>query len=101
MSAARVLATWNSNRNCYVLHFTGLEQDGFGAERRFGCFVAEATTSGDGKPSLLGYTLYYNLYTGFWGKGMQIENLLVREGYRGQGIGQALLVALAKVTITD
>ena len=83
------------------MHFTGLEQDGFGAERLFGCFVAEATDSAEGKPSLLGYTLYYNFYSGLWGKGMEIQNLLVREGYRGRGIGQALLTALAKVTVTD
>ena len=81
-----------------MLHFTGLEQDGFGAERLFHCFVAEATDSGEGKPSLLGYILYYHFYSGWWGKGMVLQNFLVREGYRGRGIGRALLTALAKVT---
>jgi GNAT superfamily N-acetyltransferase len=67
-----------------------LLRDGFGDNPRFQALVAEW----DGKPAA--YALYYFTYSTWTGRsGMFLEDLFVREQFRGKGIGKALLQRVA------
>jgi diamine N-acetyltransferase len=60
----------------------------------FHCFVAETNDK-----QIIGYATWFFTYYTWSGKGMYMDDLYVRPGYRGQGIGTRLLnsvVALAK-----
>ena len=50
----------------------------------------------DGKPA--GYAFFFDYYSTFEGRaGMFLEDLYVREQYRGKGIGKALLAEVATI----
>jgi GNAT superfamily N-acetyltransferase len=69
-------------------------RDGFGERRRFECLLAEV----DGAPA--GFALYFEDYSTFEGRpGIFVEDLYVAEGARGLGIGQRLLVHLARIAV--
>jgi len=61
--------------------------DGFGDNPLFGVIVAEDENK------IVGMSLYYFRYSTWKGKRLYLEDLIVREAYRGQGIGKALLEA--------
>ncbi len=47
---------------------------------------------------LIGFALFFKNYSTFLTKpGLYLEDLFVQEGYRGQGIGKALLKAVAQI----
>ena len=54
---------------------------------------------GDLESYLVGYALHHNSYSSLNGRCMYLQNLYVTEPLRGQGIGQLLLQAVAKVTV--
>jgi GNAT superfamily N-acetyltransferase len=64
-----------------------MELDGFGPNPVFGFIVAE--TAG----KIVGISLYYYRYSTWKGKRLYLEDLIVTEAYRGQGMGEALLKA--------
>jgi GNAT superfamily N-acetyltransferase len=69
-----------------------LLRDGFGEHCKFRALVAEW----DGQPA--GYALFFDYYSTFEGRaGLFLEDLYVRDRYRGQGIGKALLARVAAV----
>ncbi|MBV9087346.1 MAG: GNAT family N-acetyltransferase [Acidobacteriaceae bacterium] len=72
-----------------------LSRDGFGSEKRFGCLMAEW----QGKPA--GYAIYFNFYSSFQGPGMFLEDVYVREEFRGKGIGKALMAEVAAIALQD
>lgn len=59
--------------------------------------VAEAVLARhDGQPA--GFALYFHSFSTFLGRpGLYLEDLYVRSEYRGQGVGTALLSAVARV----
>jgi GNAT superfamily N-acetyltransferase len=59
-------------------------RDGFGENPAFICFIAE--TEGQ----VVGMSLCYIRYSTWKGKVLYLEDLIVREEYRGKGIGKAL-----------
>ncbi len=59
-------------------------KDGFGDDKVFGCFVAEI----DGK--IEGIALYYYRYSTWKGKRLYLEDIVVTEQMRGNGIGKQL-----------
>jgi GNAT superfamily N-acetyltransferase len=61
-----------------------LEESGFGAKPVWWAFVAEA----DGKVE--GFAMYYIRYSTWKGQRMYLEDLLVTEKMRGQGLGKQL-----------
>jgi GNAT superfamily N-acetyltransferase len=63
-----------------------MERDGFGPNPLYGFFVAEDDESG-----IVGLALYYYRYSTWKGKRMYLEDIIVTESFRGQGIGRALL----------
>jgi len=61
-----------------------MEIDGFGAHPIFGFFVAE-TENG-----IVGLSLYYWRYSTWKGKRLYLEDIIVTESERGNGIGKKL-----------
>ena len=61
--------------------------DGFGENPAFGLFVAEL----DG--SIAGIALYYIRYSTWKGKMLYLEDIVVKDALRGQGIGARLFEA--------
>lgn len=61
-----------------------MKQDGFGSSAVFGFLVAEL----DGV--IVGAAVYYWRYSTWKGKRIYLEDLIVTEKHRGQGIGQLL-----------
>jgi len=72
-----------------------LARDGFGAHPRFRVLLPEW----DGKPA--GYELLYDFYSSFAGRGLFLEDLHVREEFRGKGIGKALLAEAAAIAVRE
>lgn len=69
-----------------------LLRDGFGESPKFRALVAEW----DGQAA--GYALFFDYYSTFEGRaGLFLEDLYVRDQYRGKGIGKALLTRVALV----
>jgi GNAT superfamily N-acetyltransferase len=69
-----------------------LLRDGFCEPPKFRAFVAEW----DGQPAA--YALFFDYYSTFEGQGgLFLEDLYVRDQYRGKGIGKALLARVASV----
>lgn len=62
-----------------------LKKDGFGLQPSFKAFVAEA------EGTLLGFSLSYTRYSTWRGRVCFVEDLFVREEFRGKGIGKKLL----------
>jgi GNAT superfamily N-acetyltransferase len=69
-----------------------LLRDGFCESPKFRALVAEW----DGQPAA--YALFFDYYSTFEGRaGLFLEDLYVRDQYRGKGIGKALLVRGASI----
>jgi ribosomal protein S18 acetylase RimI-like enzyme len=64
-----------------------MKEDGFGANPIFGFLVSEA---GD---TIVGLSLYYYRYSTWKGKMLYLEDLIVTEQFRNQGIGKKLFDA--------
>lgn len=75
-----------------------LEEDGFGSEKFFSCFVAEwHGNSVEGEDSaIVGYALYFFTYSTWEGRCIYMEDIYVKQKFRGSGIGTHLLKAVAQ-----
>jgi GNAT superfamily N-acetyltransferase len=70
----------------------GLLRDGFSESPKFRVLMAEW----DGRPA--GYVLFFNYYSSFEGRaGLFLEDIYVRDEYRGKGIGKMLLARVASI----
>lgn len=67
-----------------------MRQDAFGEDAFFKFLVAEH----DGE--VVGTAIYYFTYSTWKGKSLYLEDLIVKQGMRGLGIGQKLFEALAQ-----
>ena len=65
------------------------EESGFGATPVWWAFVVEETTS-----NIVAFALYYIRYSTWKGQVMYLEDILVTERMRGQGIGSKLIEQL-------
>lgn len=69
-----------------------LLRDGFGPKPRFRALIA----AWESQPA--GYALFFDYYSTFRGNGgIFLEDVYVRDRFRGKGIGKALFAHLAKV----
>jgi GNAT superfamily N-acetyltransferase len=91
----RELAAFERELELCVIEEADLVRDGFGANPRFRALVAEW----DGQPA--GYALCFDYYSTWAGRGLFLEDLFVREQFRRQGIGKALLAAVARIAVQE
>ncbi|MGD0761445.1 MAG: GNAT family N-acetyltransferase [Candidatus Sulfotelmatobacter sp.] len=72
-----------------------LARDGFGENPRFRALLAEW----DGEAA--GYAVFFGYFSTWAGRALYLEDLFVREKYRGRGIGKELLGAVARAAVED
>jgi GNAT superfamily N-acetyltransferase len=86
----RALAAFERDPDAVIATETGLLRDGFGPHPFYQCLMAEQ----DGQPA--GFALYFFNYSTWMGRpGIYLEDIFVEPGFRGQGIGRALLQQVA------
>lgn len=79
------LATFEKEDHAVEVTVEDLEEDGFGKNPLFHCFVAEK----EGR--IVGMALVYPRYSTWKGPVIHLEDLIVTEEMRGSGLGTALL----------
>ena len=72
-----------------------LAHDGFGTHPRFRGLLPEW----DGKAA--GYAIYFHFYSSFQGPGLFLEDIYVREEFRGKGIGKTLMAEVAAIALRE
>jgi GNAT superfamily N-acetyltransferase len=86
------LAEYEKERDKVVVTAEDLLRDGFGPHHKFRALVAEW----DGQAA--GYALFFGYYSTWEGRpGIFLEDLFVRDLFRGKGIGKALLARVAAI----
>lgn len=61
--------------------------------------VAEGLIAFDGDRAI-GYAIFYPNFASFRGqRGLYLEDIYVNDGYRGNGVGQAMIRELARITV--
>lgn len=84
------LAVFEKEPDAVVVTQEDLIRDGFSDNPLFHTFVAE----NDGE--IIGMALYYYRYSTWKGKTIHLEDLVVKENYRGTGAGLALYTEIIK-----
>lgn len=79
------LAVFEKEEDAVEITVEDLVADGFGAEKKFQCFVA------DKQGVIVGSALVYPRYSTWKGTVLHLEDLIVTEQMRGSGLGTALL----------
>lgn len=74
--------------------YLDLERDGFDEHPLFFCNVATSNEK------VIGYTIFYYVYSTWRGKVMYLEDIYVTSAFRGKHVGIKLLKAVAKVYLT-
>lgn len=82
------LAAYEKAHEQVVLKAEDLVRDGFGAEPKFLCYVAERDQR------IVGMALFYLRYSTWKGPVVHLEDLMVEKDHRSQGIGSALYQAV-------
>ena len=91
----RELAEYEHELDQVCISEDDLRRDGFGENPRFRALIAEW----DGQPA--GYALFFGYYSTWAGRGLYLEDLFVREKFRGRGIGTALLARVARIAVEE
>ena len=85
MELIKELAVYEKAPEEVTVDFNHFAESGFGANPVWWAFVAEV------EGTVVGFALYYIRYSTWKGQRMYLEDLLVTEHMRGQGIGKLLL----------
>jgi len=91
----RELASYERELESVTIREEDLVRDGFGENPRFRALIAEW----DGQPA--GYAVFFGYFSTWVGRGLFLEDLFVRDGFRGRGIGTALLASVARVAVAE
>jgi len=91
----RELAEFERELELVTITEEELRRDGFGGKPRFRALIAEW----EGQAA--GYALMFGYYSTWAGRGLFLEDLFVREPFRGRGIGTALLAAVARIAVEE
>lgn len=86
----RELAEFERELDRVTITETDLLRDGFGPHPRFRALIAEW----NGQTA--GYAFVFSYYSTWVGPGLFVEDIFVREEFRGKGIGTAMLAAVAR-----
>ena len=85
------LAVYEKEPDAVEVSIEELEKDGFGKDAIYSFFVAEV----DG--TVQGIALHYFKYSTWKGKCLFLEDIVVNQEFRGQGIGKLLFDEIVKV----
>ena len=88
---SREFAEYERHPGAVAVEEETLIRDGFGARPKFRCLIAEW----DGEAA--GYAFFFVIYSSLKGPGIFLEDLFVRQAFRGRGIGKALLREVARI----
>jgi len=91
----RELAAFEKELEFVTIRDEDLARDGFGENPRFRALIAEC----DQQPA--GYALFFGYYSTWGGRGLFLEDLFVRDVFRGRGIGKALLARVARIAVDE
>lgn len=91
----RELAEFERLLDYVTIREEDLARDGLGPNPRFRALIAEC----DGQAA--GYAFFFRYYSTWAGRGLFLEDLFVREAFRGRGIGKALLAAVARIAVEE
>lgn len=90
------LAIFEKEPNAVEVTVADLELEGFCENPLFTCFVADASTSLSTDSEIVGAALIYYRFSTWKGRTLHLEDLIVKEAYRGKGIGEALYKQVMK-----
>lgn len=85
------LAAYERESQAVLITEEELKRDGFGPHPKFRAIIAEW----DGQP--VGYAVFFACYSTWTGSGLFLEDLFVREPFRGHGLGKALFCQVAEI----
>jgi GNAT superfamily N-acetyltransferase len=91
----RELAEYENELDQVQITEADLARDGFGPQPKFRVLLAYW----DQEPA--GYALFFDFYSTWRGRQMFLEDLFVREAFRGRKVGKALLAAVAAVATRE
>jgi GNAT superfamily N-acetyltransferase len=92
----RRLAEYEREPDAVVATEEDIIRDGFGAEPKYRCLIAEWNSA----PA--GFAFFFYNYSTWLGKpGLYLEDLFVLPEMRGKGIGKALLQKLAQIAVAE
>jgi len=86
------LALYENAPDEVIVTIEDMERDGFGEDPVFYFFVAEV------EGEIVGISLYYVKYSTWKGKCIFLEDIIVTEQYRKQGVGKKLFDEVVKVS---
>ena len=89
------LAEYENELNQVLITEADLARDGFGPQPKFRVLLAYW----DKDPA--GYALFFDFYSTWRGRQMFLEDLFVRQAFRGRKIGRGLLAAVAGVATRE
>jgi GNAT superfamily N-acetyltransferase len=89
------LAEYERESQAVLITEEELSSDGFGPHPKFRAIIAEW----DRQPA--GYAVFFTSYSTWTGSGLFLEDLFVREPFRGRGVGKALLCQVAEIARKD
>lgn len=89
------LAVYEKEPDAVVTTIETMAADGFGEKPVYGFFLAQL----DGQT--VGLSLYYDRYSTWRGRCLYLEDLIVTESHRGQGIGTALFDRMVEKAKSD
>lgn len=93
LNLIKELAIFEKEPDAVEINVEVLEREGFGENALFTCFVADASTplnDGSAKSEIVGAALVYFRFSTWKGRMLHLEDLIVKEDQRGNGIGEAL-----------
>lgn len=90
------LADFEKAPDQVVITAEDLVRDGFGADPKFLCYVAEVRKENQeqNQSQIVGMALFYPRYSTWKGPTIHLEDLMVQEEFRGQSVGTALYRAV-------
>ena len=84
LSLIKELAVYEKEPEAVIITLEQLEEDGFGENPLYWIILAE------NEKGLLGMSFYYIRYSTWKGKSLYLEDLVIKEEFRGKQIGEAL-----------
>jgi len=91
----RELAEYENELENVLITEADLARDGFGPDPKFRVLLAFWNQ----EPA--GYALFFDFYSTWRGQQMFLEDLFVREAFRGHKVGKGLLTAVARLAVRE